>query len=75
MTDIYTIAEKLGLAIAVILLINLQVLPELRAIRREILALTFLIAKQGGISMQDALDWLDDAHPNIHDRTRRTPKP
>ena len=65
MNDLFNIAEKLGLAIAVLLLINLQVLPELRAIRREILALTFLIAKQGGISMQEALDWMNDNHPKL----------
>lgn len=48
MPDIYTLIDKAGLALAVLLMINFQVLPELRAIRRDLWTLTNEIAKGNG---------------------------
>jgi hypothetical protein len=56
------ILEKFGLAAAVLLLCHFQILPELRAIRKELLGLAYLIAKQNGISLDEALDWLHNGH-------------
>lgn len=58
MTELAGILEKFGLAAAVLLLCHFQILPELRAIRKELLGLAYLIARQNGISLDEALDWL-----------------
>lgn len=62
MNEIYQLVEKAGLAIAVILLINLQVLPELRAIRKELMALALLITKTTGADLRDVSDLLTEHH-------------
>ena len=64
MNELFQLCEKAGLGIAVLLLINLQVLPELRAIRKELLALTFLLARTHNIDIDSALDAArhDDKH-------------
>lgn len=62
MTELATIVEKFGLAAAVLLLCHFQILPELRAIRKELLGLAYLIARQNGVTLDEALDWLHNGH-------------
>ena len=69
MNDIALVLEKFGLAAAVLLLCHFQILPELRAIRRELLGLAYLVARQNGVSLDEALDWLHNGHD------KRSPKP
>jgi len=62
MPDLLTILDKFGLAAAVLLICHFQILPELRAIRKELLGLAYLIARQNGVSLDEALDWLHNGH-------------
>jgi hypothetical protein len=68
MIELAEVLEKFGLAAAVLLLCHFQILPELRAIRKELLGLAYLIARQNGVSLDEALDWLHNG------TTKRPPK-
>lgn len=62
MPDLLTILDKFGLAAAVLLICHFQILPELRAIRKELLGLAYLIARQNGVTLDEALEWLQNGH-------------